>query len=302
MKYKNLIFFLLPGILIGTMGYSQQTGSRANQLFGRAYKEGDVYRYKLSLVEYHNNKLDSKVESICELRVKKDSMGAWYDEVNWLSSKTTRAKNNAVEDADAAAVKPYAVSLDPKGRMPMPKMDAYPSMTEPIEDFHTFFVAVSPMIGAYALKKPGDSLVLGQAIKADFSNGANIIKGDDCFKVTLRMIEDTKDYVKIYTGFMPGTKPCFPYILKQMNTPVIKDTANNFQEVTQTGRDSYTIQYGREMFYIISTVNKADGKIVHAELYNNLKLKSCPNCSMDYKNCSPPKPYSEQRNLVLELL
>src|SRR5215467_7302727 len=202
MNYKKPIFFLLTGIMTLSFAYPQEVANRANKLFGRAYKEGDVYQYKLSLDEYHNNKPHEKVVSICELRVKKDSSGAWYDEVHWLSSKTIHPKNNAADSANATAVTPYAVSLDPKGKMPMPKMDAFPDMTEPIEDFHTFFVAVSPMIGAYALKKPGDSLVLGQSIKADFSNGANIIKGDDCFKVTLRMMEDTKDYVKIYTGFM----------------------------------------------------------------------------------------------------
>jgi len=184
----------------------------------------------------------------------------------------------------------------------MPKMDAVPDMTEPIEDFHTFFVAVSPLLGAYALKKPGDSIVLGQSIRGDFANGANIIRGEDCLKVSLRMIEETNKYVKIYSGFLPGTKSCFSFIMPEMNTPVIKDTANNFQEVMQTGRDTYTVQYGREMFYIISTIRKEDGKIIRAELFNTLNLLTRPNCSSTYSNCSPARPYSEQRNIVLELL
>jgi hypothetical protein len=87
-----------------------------------------------------------------------------------------------------------------------------------------------------------------------------------------------------------------------MNTPVVADTINNFQMVMPTGPEQYIVQYGREYFYINSTVRKKDGKIINATMFNKLNLKLKINCNKEYKNCQFEMPFSEQRNLRLELL
>ena len=297
---KNGILCLLF-TAIQTVVFSQGTTLPGKDLFGRKYKKGEIYRYRLTLDEIHNEQWQFRNISECEMQVK-DTAGIYFDEVHWLSAKTIRVKDTANENQYAIAVKPYRISLDPRKMiMTLPKIEI-PEMTEAIEDFQTFFVAISPMLGAYRLGKTGDSAIMPQQIKADFSNGANIKKGDDCFAISVRMIGEKTDEVIIQTRFMPTSKPCFPYILAEMNTPVIKDTANNFQEVTQTGNDQFTIQYGREMFYINSTIRKSDGKILHAEMFNTLNLKTHTNCNSEYKNCQDASPTSMQRNLRLELL
>ena len=103
------------------------------------------------------------------------------------------------------------------------------------------------------------------------------------------------------SSFAPPAQPCLSFLTPDMNTPIIKDTINNFQMVMQLGPEKYLVQYGREFFYINSMVEKSDGKITNATMYNILDLKLKINCDKEYKNCQIETPFSEQRNLKLEL-
>jgi hypothetical protein len=72
--------------------------------------------------------------------------------------------------------------------------------------------------------------------------------------------------------------------------------------VMPLGNDKYNVQYGREMFYINSTVRKHDGKIISAEMTNFLTLHLKVFCDKNYANCQAELPFAERRNLKLELL
>ena len=50
---------------------------------------GDTYRYRLTIDERTNGKWESTTIVECELRVLKDDALVPYDEVRWLSKKTT---------------------------------------------------------------------------------------------------------------------------------------------------------------------------------------------------------------------
>jgi len=75
-----------------------------------------------------------------------------------------------------------------------------------------------------------------------------------------------------------------------------------FPLVMQAGEGKYMVQYGREYFYANSSIQKSDGKIINATMFNQLNLKLKINCDKEYKNCQFEMPFSEQRNLRLELL
>ena len=301
---KHIVFLLLMGFFFSLpCPASAQTGGlQPSPLFGRKYKAGDIYRYKLTLAEYHDEKLAISNVAICELRVVKDSNGIFYDEVHWISKYTTRDKDSMNQEKEALAVKPYRISLAANGRMDMPPIEV-PEMTEPIQDFNTFFVAISPMMaGIQQLKKKGDSLVIKDPITADFSNGSFILKGQDCIQVRLKLTGTTKKEVSLFTGFFPPARPCLIYLLPEMNTPVVTDTLNNFQMVMPSGKDLYNVQYGREFFFINSTIRKSDGKIIKAGMFNRLNLKLKINCNKEYQQCAFEMPFSERRVLTLELL
>ena len=280
---------------------AQNTGLSKNELFGRKYKLGDTYRYKLTMEELHNGKWDHTNIAICELKVVKDSLGCPYDEVHWISRITINEKDTIDATKAILSAKPYLISLDPKGKIDLPKIEM-PELTEPIQDFNTFFIAVSPLVGATKLHKKADTSSIGQPVKADFSNGSTILKGEDCIDMSVKITDINKSQVMLTTWFAPPSQSCLSFITPDMNTPVVKDTINNFQMVMKLGPEQYLVQYGREYFYINSTVKKSDGKITLATMYNLLNLKLKINCDKDYNKCQAEMPFSEQRNLKLELL
>jgi hypothetical protein len=285
----------------GMHGSKAQEKPRSGSLFGRKYLPGESYRYRLTTDESENGHWRSTTIVICRLTVAKDSAGVEWDEIRWLSKKMITGKDTVGDSLAAASVRPYRISLDPRGRIDLPAIIP-PAMTGAIEDFNTFFVAVSPELRVTELTKKGDSVMLGNVIQADFSNGRNILKGDDCFKVGARMTSETANEVVIYTSFLPPEKTCFSYITQDMNIPVIKDTQNNFQMIQPTDSNKFNVQYGREFFYIVSVIRKPDGKIVNAEMINDLSLKLKLNCDRNYMDCKPEFPYSMERRLTLELL
>jgi hypothetical protein len=267
----------------------------------RVYRLGDVYKYRLVCTESNNGIWQSTVSSICELRVVQDSLGVFYDEIQWLSKKTITAKDSVMQDDQAKAVKPYRISLAPAGKLDLPKIEV-PTMTEPIEDFNTFFVAVSPKLGATALREVGDSIVKKEPVKADFSNGAFILKGDDCFSIILKMTALSGTQANTEADFLPSKEACFSYLLDEMKVPVVTNVANNFQMVQPTGNQQFNVQYGREIFNIMTATQRSDGKILNASMNNTLNLKLKINCDKDYKNCQTVLPILIQRDLTLYLL
>lgn len=292
------LMLLFPHILKGQSGESQ-TDSRP--VFGRKYKMGEVYRYQLTTSVNQNGKWVSTNISVCELKVVPDSNEVPYDEIRWLSAKELTAKDTIDHTKEALSVRPYRISLDPKGLLPIPKIEI-PSMTGPITDFNTFFVAVGPQLGATKLKRKGDNLEKDEPVKGNFSNGKNILQGEDCLLVSVRMTGETTKNVLLRTSFLPPSHPCLTYITQDMQAPVVRDTMNNFQMIMPAGKGQYNLQYGREFFYINSSIRKSDGKIEEADMSNTLNLRIKLNCGADYKTCQMEVPFVIERTLKLELL
>jgi len=297
----NPVLFMILFLNGTSLLFAQPAVLQASDLSGRKYKEGEIYRYRLTMEELHDGKFDHKNIAVCELKVIKNSLGIYNDEVRWVSRKTINEKDSIDATKEALLVKPYLISLDPKGKIDLPKIEI-PEMTEPIQDFNTFFVAASSMVGATKLTNKGDSILNKEGVIADFSNGSFILKGEDCIAFSVKMTDCTNDQVMIRTTFFPPVKSCLTFLTPDMNTPVVPNTINNFQMVMQTAPDKYLVQYGREFFYVNSTIQKSDGKIIHATMFNQLNLKMKINCDKDYKDCQFEMPFTEVRNLILELL
>jgi hypothetical protein len=269
--------------------------------FGRKYRAGETYRYKLASEQFYGGVWTATTVAICELRVVRDINGIYHDMVRWISMQQMRPKDTLTETHHAVKVIPYSISLDPRGRLEIPKIKEA-SMTGPITDFNTFLVAVSPQLGATKLSAPGEIQINPQPVTGNFANGTTIIKGLDCLKTSVQLDEINPDNVVITTYFLPPPQPCLSYLLPEMNTPVVKDTLNNFQMVVPVGKDRFNIQYGREYFVIRSVVRKSDGKIISATMNNVLTLKLKYNCTGEYKDCKGEFPSNIERKLTLELL
>lgn len=267
----------------------------------RKYQPGEHYRYRLTTDVVHNDVWQSKIIAVCELRVITDSSGIPYDEIHWISKKVITAKDSSDHTTEARQVKPYRVSLHPNGQVNLPNIDIA-DMTGEITDFNTFIVAISPKLGITALQKKGDVYIHKEVVKGDFSNGKDIIKGNDCLAVQSTLKEVTNENQMIETSFLPPTDSCLHFLTADMNKPVTPDTLNNFQMVKPFANNRYNVLYGKEYFIINSTIQKKDGKLKQATMVNRLTLKIKVYCDDQYVNCQSTMPFSILRNLKLELL
>ena len=266
----------------------------------RKYQPGEHYRYRLTTQVQHNGVWQWTSISVCELWVVADNYGIPYDEVHWISKKVITPKDSVDETVEAMQVKPYRISLHPNGQLNIPKIDVA-GMTGEITDFNTFFVAISPKLGIAGLKKKGDVYIQKEVLKGDFSNGKDILKGNDCMAVRVTLTKANKEKAWIETSFLPPADSCLHFLTPDMNTPVAPDTLNNFQMV-KPFNNRFNVLYGKEYFTINSTVQKKDGKLKEATMINKLSLKIKLNCDDQYGNCQSTMPLSIVRNLKLELL
>jgi uncharacterized protein len=296
----GLLIMLGCGML-APLGVVAQVPNPSKSLFPRKYQPGDKYRYQLICAEWQNEKWTSTTISTCELTVVTDSAGIPWDEIHWLTVRRLSPQDTTDETDFAQSTKPYRISLHPRGGVPMPKLTVA-QMTEPISDFNTFFVAISGLPGSSTLKKVGDKYSNPWPVIGDFSNGKNILKGQDCLQTSVDLTGVTKEAYTLLTSFMPPAKPNLTYVTAAVDTPVVADTMNNFQMVMPAGGDKFSFQYGREFFQINSVVARDDGKLLSATMSNLLTLKLQVNCDSVYQHCQTKMPYSEERKLTLTMI
>lgn len=294
---RILTFFILC-MQIASLLHGQQAGQ---EIFGRKYREGETYRYKLTSEQFYGGVWTGTTVAVCELKITRDINGVYHDNVRWISMQQMRPKDTLNETDRAVKVHPYRISLDPRGKLEIPPIKEA-SMTGPITDFNTFLVAISPQLSATKLSQPGEIYIHPKPVTGNFANGTTIIKGLDCLQTAVQLDEINPASVVLTTHFLPPAKPCLSYLLPEMDIPVVKDTLNNFQMVVPVGKERFNVQYGREYFVIRSTVRRADGKITSATMSNVLTLKMKYNCNSDYKDCKGEFPSAIERKLVLELI
>ena len=267
----------------------------------RKYQPGDQYRYRLTTNVEQNGKWQSKIIAVCELKVVTDSSRIPYDEVRWISKKVITAKDTTDFTKEAQEVPPYRISLHPKGRLDIPTLSVA-GMTGEITDFNTFFVAVSLKLGISNLKGTGDQHTGKEPVKGDFSNGKDILKGNDCLITQVGITAINQQYIELKSSFLPPATNCFDYLTTDLSQPVVADSSNNFQMVRSSDPGKVNILFGREFFIIDSRIQRKDGKIKQATMDNQLKLKLKFNCDERYENCQATMPFSIVRHLLLELL
>ncbi|NII27087.1 hypothetical protein HB364_18510 [Pseudoflavitalea sp. X16] len=291
---------LLAGIMAVVLSEAQ-VAPVAGALFPRKYKVGEKYRYRLTTEQYYNKNWNSTSVVIIECTVVADSAGVLWDEVRNLSKIMYTPNDTTNMDKEAQAVKPYRITLQPHGKIEIPKLEVA-AMTGPVTDFITFFVAISPQSLITTLQKKGDSLVVKEPAKGNFTNGTTIPYGEDCLAITGYVTDLTSKAVKLRTKFMPPARSCLTFLLDDMSKPVTAGIPNNFQMVQPAAPDKYNVLFGNEEFTINSVVSRKDGKIMAADMSNTLHLTMRMNCTGDYKNCQMEAPFHIQRNLKLELL
>lgn len=281
------------------LSFSQQNDSTVQLL--RKYKRGESLVYRMTTNVTHNGKWQSTIIAVCELSVGFDSANIPYDEIKWLSKKVFNGKDTTDHDAEIQNTPVYRISVHPNGRLDLPTI-ADAGMTGEITDLNTFFVAISPRLGIDKLHKPGDNFQKPENVKGNFSNGKDILKGEDCLAVITSFTNKTWPVAIVTSDFQPPKTSCLNYFSAEMQQPVAGDTINNFQMVRSSSPNKVNLFYGRESFFIKSAVDMRDGKLLSAEMVNHLKLNLKLNCNTDYNDCQNSFPFTIQRKITIDLL
>ncbi|HAO46501.1 MAG TPA: hypothetical protein DCQ97_06215 [Chitinophagaceae bacterium] len=288
---KRSASLLLPLLLLASVNWAQP--------FRKKFEPGIKKRYQLVMEQWYNGKLNDHVVSVCELTTIQDS-GAWYEEVKWISMVQYKEKDTLVLDSLAARVTAYRIALDSIGKMELPKIHI-PEMTQPIQDFTTFFVAISPQLGINHLHRQGDVYDVPRIITGDLTSGNFILKGADCFHVQLKYASKKKKLATLITSFQAPRESCISYYLPEMSTQVVDGVNNNIQMV-MPAKDKFNVQWGREEFTIESKVNTRTGRLLSATMDNSLTFKMKINCNDGYKECAFEMPFKIERKLRVNMM
>jgi len=299
MSYRQLSFIFLSTCLV-ILCLPAITQQRRTD-FNRKYKNGEKYRYEMTTEYYQNREWKSRAVAVCELTVKTDSAGIPYESVQWLSQKNITAKDTTDESSMVLRVKPYRISLHPKGPLELPVITE-PGMTGTITDFHTFYVAIHHKTGIGRLRKKGDAYQLPTPVKGNFGNGRTILKGEDCIAISGRLMDVNATQALVQTDFLPPQQSCLDYYLPAFDQPVSGDTLNNIQMIMAAGNGKVNLQYGKERFDIISRINITDGMLLEANMTNELQLRLKVNCNDSLQDCQAELPWQIYRTIRLKLL
>ncbi|MBO9204426.1 MULTISPECIES: hypothetical protein [Niastella] len=264
----------------------------------RKYKAGEVYKYRLTTIADRVN-FKSKTIAVSEHRVvNEDNILA--EEIKWLSLVSMTDKYKARLDSVAHKVNPYRISLLPEGKVLLPKLNI-PSMTGPITDLNTFFVAVAPASNAQQLSENNPVINSGVVREGDFTNGLTILYGKDCIVMSQHLIATDKRYTIIRTDFTPPDSFCLKPLVDTIASKTF-DKPNNFQMIQKGDDNRLYLYWGVETFSITSKIDKRTGVIVDATMENTLDLRMRVHISPDLKTYADEIPFLIKRSMHLELL
>jgi hypothetical protein len=270
-----------------------------SQIKFRKYKPGEVFRYRLTSEVYRNDKFAGKTISIAQQKVVQDT-GYLSEEVSWLSKMSFTPKDSINLDSIARSVKPYRISLSPKGKVLLPKL-TIPQMVGDITDLNTFFVAVAPALNIQKLTTANPVIKNAEPRHGNFADSIVILYGTDCIEVTQSLLKTTKKYSTVKTDFTPPLSSCISSLLDTISIKIF-DYPNNFQMIQKGTGDKVNLFWGIESFTITTKIDNKSGQILEATMTNTLNLKMRYNSSQDLKNYAVEMPITINRNLKLELL
>ena len=255
-----------------------------------------TYKYKLT-TEVDRGGRKSKTVSIAELTTVNNKNSVY--EVRWVS-KISYEKDTLILDSIAQKVKPYTISLSPKGSVALPKL-TIPEMTGEITDLNTFFVALSPALNSQKLTVYSPVYVNNKLLHENFADGVYILQGSDCIQVTQTLLKTTGRYSVIKTEFVPPSSFCLVPLLDTI-AHISFDSPNNFQMLQKAGSDKVNLLWGMESFTVVSTIDNKSRRILEATMENNLNLRMRYNASTDLRAYAAEIPFAIKRKLKLELL
>ena len=269
--------------------------------YKRRYSIGSSSVYTLTTRAYHNGKFASESVATSKHVIVKRK-GVPFERVTFTGLEETSKqgrKDLTAMPSVVSKVKPFYMSLAPHGSLSIPKLTV-PQMTGPITDLITFWVALSPKVGADQLHSVGAKRTLKKPFGGDWASGASLPVGRDETVVTSQLVALTSKTATFKTSFLPPSKQGIQMARPFMTKRVVSTSPNNFEQVQAIGDGEFDAMWGNEHFIITETVDRKSGQIIHATMENYLKLKLRVQCDAAFKRCGPELPFSITRRETLD--
>ena len=270
--------------------------------YSRAYRLGSAFSYTLRTDSYNNGKLASETVSESRHEVV-DIEGVPYEQISFVSLKeTTDPSAGTFQDLsdDARKVPSFLVSLDGRGKIKTPVLDV-PSMSGPVTDLVTYYVAMSQKIGASEVHNAGEVHQVAELMKGSWADNVSKPLGDDVLQVSTTLVFLDANEAVFKSVFAPPERSSLSMSLPWMQEPVTDGINNNFQQIQRTAAGEFNIMWGNEGFTIITTVMRDTGIIEKATMRNDLKLRLKIGCDAQYAACQAELPLAISRAEVLTL-
>jgi hypothetical protein len=267
----------------------------------REYTPGNAYGYLIRRRYFENGEL--KYEQTARTRHRVVRGPPPHERIRLETLVHVQGGQTEDRSSQIADFPPYEVSLAPRAgpnSLDLPDLSGWDmENVGVITDLHTFLVAVSPQAGVDQLSREGESRTLPEPQKASWANGESIPVGEDCIRVSSELTELRPDTAVVETRFTPPREPCLEMLEPWMSEPVDPPAPNNFQQKMKMGA-AYGVMWGREEFTVRSTVRRADGMLLEAEMTNELELRLKVGCDEDLASCQHEVPLTLRRLVTLE--
>ncbi len=294
--------FLAAGLLCAALATFTAAAPAGDYHYRRVYRPGAAYDYVLKTDSFNNGKLASQSEARSHHEVVLRD-GIPFEKVTFVSLKERTDPGKGFTDLDDVArqVPPFYISLDPAGTVAVPRL-IVSQMTGAVTDLVTYWVALSAKAGSSSLHQVGDTFRPAAPMHGNWAVPGSRPVGEDALAVTAQLVSQDEETVTFRTSFEPPAEsaltPGYPWMAEAISA----DGPNNFQQVMANPDQSFNAMWGRERFVVTSTVSRADGALLEAEMTNELTLRLRVKCNAELEGCAAQLPFSIVRKQTLSLV
>ncbi|MGA2587335.1 MAG: hypothetical protein ABSF88_09975 [Candidatus Aminicenantales bacterium] len=284
---RTSLLFVGGALLICTQaGLSRQDSYR----YERRLSRGDHLLY-----EMRTSTEGDPAELLATVRlnvVERD--GVVQEQVEWLSVRDTAAGERPM------ALAPYDLLAHPRTVIASLTGADDADLLGLVTDLYTLFFSVSPLAGSRKVHVPGDSYTRPEFVIGDWSNGASFRVGRDRLVVTVRLEALDARRARFVTQFLPPSGAAWRMHRPWMEAPVCGSVGNNFEMVRADG-SRFVVLWGCEEFTVRSTVDRATGRILDAEMDNRLvwRVRVCGDETLS--QCVVAPNLTRRRHVTLQL-
>lgn len=264
----------------------------------RKYEAGEKYAYIITTESFRNGKSSGKHVAVSDHIVITDSAGVPGERIRWRTKTIQATDKVVVLDSSAQKMREYAVSLAQGGKVLLPKLEV-PDLIGEITDLNTFYVAISPALNAQKLSDEKPVFENPEIREGNFADSIRILYGKDCLSVSQQLLKKTARHVFVKTTFSPPSKSCIRLMIPDS---LNRADSVNFQMIQKGENGKVNYFWGVESFEITTKLSRRSGKILLANMVNELQLTMLYNASADLKTFDAKLPVTIKRTVHLLLL